>query len=201
MRSRGVEGARVDDGNLSHLISAGMYHACGDGPDSRGEPRTALERRMEGMRHLLSIADGLLTHFMSRNNDCDGYWALGILVALGSAVPPDDAAGAIDLAAGEGWGILREPRARTIVDRMTVAYNRHLDRARIERGLIASAELRVDILLEQRRSRRADHLLEHRVRCRSVIVSTPARTHERIAETWVSPHDPEVDVRSAREPS
>ena len=53
---------------------------------------------MASRRHLTSVAEGVARAFAGRNNDVDGWWALGVLLA---AVPADNPTVEIDLVSGE----------------------------------------------------------------------------------------------------
>jgi hypothetical protein len=53
---------------------------------------------MTSRRLLTSVAEGLARSFASRNNDVEGWWALGLLLA---AVPPADPDYRVDLLSGQ----------------------------------------------------------------------------------------------------
>lgn len=60
---------------------------------------------MSSRHHLTSVADGTARAFAERNNDVDGWWTLGLLLA---AVPPGDPDYGVDLLTGEATPALDE---------------------------------------------------------------------------------------------
>lgn len=47
------------------------------------------EKQMARRRELKSIASGIAAHCVSRNNDIDGYWALGIIYEIATELETD----------------------------------------------------------------------------------------------------------------
>ena len=92
---------------------------------------------MSSRRHLASVADGTARAFASRNNDVDGWWALGLLL---DAVPPDDPDYQIDLVAGRAT-----PETSMGLGSLGDAWGRYLrwslDRHRLPIGVVRSAVL------------------------------------------------------------
>ncbi len=146
-------------------------------------------------RHLDAITHDLVAQFLSRNNDLDGYWAIGVMVMAGPGT------GTIDLLRGEGHGLLRRPELRAVVDATVMRFNSQASAQRIDRSAIADARMVVEIASDTRPSRRCDGAVEFRVTCTCAILDARNRSHHGSGRVWASAHDPTVDVRSARHPA
>jgi len=142
-------------------------------------------------KRLRNVLHGLHSHVLSRHWECDGYWAFGIIVGFGCGT------GSIDLLHGEGHGLLRDPRLRTLVDHCCIRFFNQLARARIAPVELSQARIVITVLDEVRPSRRGAEP-EHAVDCRCEAVFVDGRSAGVEGRTWASAHDPHIDIRSGR---
>jgi hypothetical protein len=142
---------------------------------------------------LSDVAAGILGSFVSRNNDFDGYWSLGLLHAL--ARREHSAAVLLDLLEQSGSPV--DDLTTTIASNYGHMLERQLARQRIARSSITKAEVRVVFNIEA-----------------SVFVSLPTygaptlctmllrddrgREYSRSVRTASAPHDPTRESRRRR---
>lgn len=150
---------------------------------------------MPRRRELRGVADGLLGSFVSRNNDVDGYWALGklLLFALARREPRV----VLDLVAGE----LRPPGDRFV--RMAARYRemllRHVEGRRLSARSVAGALLEVSFGPDPAAAPAVDAPGGTRpFTCRLVITDDRGGTHEASRTGWCRPHCPSRESKSAR---
>lgn len=86
---------------------------------------------MSSRRHLKSVADGVVRAFAGRNNDVDGWWAPGLILA---AVPPGDPDYSVDLLTGAGTPTLEG----TLLEDLGQAWARYLAWSFARHGLSES---------------------------------------------------------------
>jgi len=136
---------------------------------------------------LLGVAHGTLSAFVGRNNDVDGYWAIGKICR--HAVELGTPAVTFDLLAGTAspaW----EP-AGAVCARAMARLDRHLETLKLSRSVIGSAVIELGFDLPAG----AEGV---RYRCTARLIDGHGRAY--VAETAGScwPHDPSREMRSAR---
>jgi len=141
------------------------------------------------MKQLKNSAIGLLSHFTSRNNDCGGYWALGLIVSQGLGT------GIIDLLNGEGSGLLREPKLKGVVDHIC----RRFRKIQINPDDLVKTVIFIEVLPQAQISKRSNRLIEHSVTCKCELLGIDNRLYTANSTIWASPHDPTVDMKSIRD--
>jgi hypothetical protein len=142
---------------------------------------------MARLKNLRNIAGGLLGSFVSRNNDFNGYWALGQLrdLAQNQGVsklritirpnPPEDAA----------------PIAKSIAAR----YGSMLDEQLASSNIPPSSVRSVSIDLHFEDGHAAAPYWGHPVSCRVTIVDLHDRVRSQHRYTTCRPHDPKHESR------
>lgn len=142
---------------------------------------------------LKDIAAGLLGSFVSRNNDVDGYWGLGLLRSFA------DRSGMnllrFDLKAGSADP--RDPTALQIAQAYGHRLEHHLARRRIPNGVVIRAEITVEFGLDATPFTPAPTYGQP-VRCTALLINRGNREHRCSTLTTCAPHDPARERRSAR---
>jgi hypothetical protein len=94
--------------------------------------------RVSRIQSLSSVADGTVRSFASRNNDVDGWWALGLLLAATEPADPDYG---IDLVSGR----TTPKKLSGALDELGMAWAAYfewsLSRHRVARELVTRADL------------------------------------------------------------
>ena len=131
---------------------------------------------------LRSVLDGLFESFLSRNNDLNGYWALGQIKAFmqdTGCLQMD-----VDLLTGEAG---RTTPFQLTFDYYCYALQRHLDSRAIPRDWVSMAELHVKWA--------KDGLLG----CRMMLRSDLGHVYRRDEKILVWRHDPQKEGRRSGE--
>jgi hypothetical protein len=76
-------------------------------------------------RHLASVAEGTVRAFAARNNDVEGWWALGLLL---DALPSDEPVYRIDLLTGEAAPVLGRTELDVLGDAWAEYFRWSVDR-------------------------------------------------------------------------
>ena len=154
-------------------------------------------------RELASIANALTRSFVSRNNDIDGWWGMGVLL---TALPSEDRSLTLDLLLGVSIPDLSsEPSGLRVVAQAW---------ARRFRGLVDQHHVRVPVttaaltLRFEPSERRSNDLVLRaaqrgtaspqlfQFRCEVAIANARGRTFSAAAEGICYPHDPTTELRS-----
>jgi hypothetical protein len=142
---------------------------------------------------LRAVLTGLLGSFVSRNNDVDGYWGLGLLRSFADR----SGMGVLHLDLKTGSAEPRDPTAERIAQAYREKLEHHLSRLRISSDLVMKAELSVEFEL-QTSPRTPEPTYGQPVRCTMLLVDRRNREHRRSAVTTCAPHDPTRERRSTR---
>lgn len=142
---------------------------------------------------LKDVSAGLLGSFVSRNNDVDGYWGLGLLRTLA------DRSGLnllrFDLKAGSAEP--DDPVALRIAQTYGDKFKHHLARRRIPSDVVVKAEITVQFELDTTPIAVA-RACEKPARCTVFLLDRRNREHRGSTSTTCAPHDPGRETRSAR---
>jgi hypothetical protein len=149
---------------------------------------------MAGRRLLSSVAHGITDSFVSRNNDLNGYWAIGQL--LGRSLAMNSPSLLIDLRLGTSTPALAEAPLSSQPAHWSEIFWNKVDRQNVARSTVHRAGLSVDCDLAGGRARGAR--TEYLVRCRTAITDDHGRIYDAMSSIWCSPHDPAFELRSAR---
>lgn len=95
---------------------------------------------MTSRRTLASVAEGLARSFAPRNNDVEGWWALGLLLA---AVPAADPEYRVDLLTGDATPALERTELSTLGDAWARYLRWSVDRHGVPIAAVRSATLTV----------------------------------------------------------
>ena len=163
---------------------------------------TVLGSQMAGRRILTNVAHGITGSFVSRNNDVDGYWALGQLLShtLASTSPSL----IIDLGVGCSTPAFSAEPLSPLPARWSEVFWKSVDREGLARSTVRHAELSLECDLASDRPRDEPKPLlrrrrtEYLVRCRTAITDDRGRVYEATNEVWCAPHDPAFEFRSTR---
>jgi hypothetical protein len=149
---------------------------------------------MAGRRALSSVAHGITNSFMSRNNDLNGYWAIGQL--LSHALATDTPSLIIDLKLGTSAPAPSKTALSSLPARWSEVFWSRIDRQGLARATVDRAELSVggDLAGGRTRGRRTEYL----VQCRTTITDDHGRAYSARSEVWCFPHDPAFELRSTR---
>ena len=151
---------------------------------------------MASIRNLNGVAAGILGSFVSRNNDSNGYWAVGQLRAL---------------AADRGWTTVQvclQPIAEhdsALLEELAGRYRAVLDRLLLAAGLsprtvcMAKVVVRFQLkLAELQASRILPTTWGTPFSCKVVITDARGRLYWRERFDFCAPHDPSRELRSTR---
>jgi hypothetical protein len=103
-------------------------------------PLRPYDPAMGSRRHLASVAEGTSRSFASRNNDVDGWWAPGLLLAASRAADPDFQ---VDLMTGESTPTLGEQGLDALGPAWSVYFHWSLERHGLSAAVVRSATLTV----------------------------------------------------------
>ena len=147
---------------------------------------------------LKSVASGLLGSFLSRNNDFDGYWALGLLYRL--ALEREPRSITIELIGNAGKSLPRNPLLDAVSTRYRALFISMLEKACFNQ----SNALSVVIELEFCTARKINfqHLRTHGepLFCSVTITDEQRRAWRVEGGGRCAPHDPAKESRSTRSP-
>jgi hypothetical protein len=150
---------------------------------------------MASRKQFFGFAQGLTSRFISRNNDINGYWGVGVLAKrlheAGRHVIEFDLLSPLEPRSNDS--------ATWLQDRMSVTAT--------PVGWLSRATLRVDYT--PRASDPSEHLwpawvanptgvLMYRVVATATLVDDHGRSREALSVTWCWEHDPRRESRSAR---
>ena len=140
---------------------------------------------MSRRKHLVGVAEGTVTSFVSRNNELDGYWAIGMLcrsVGVGELeleiLPASESSRLGDIAG----------RAR---DRL----RRHLVALGLPTSTVSGARIRLSFERGLPRPPRISDAADVHYRCCAILVDALGREHRAEAAGWCWPHDPTRERR------
>ena len=147
---------------------------------------------------LKSVASGLLGSFLSRNNDFDGYWALGLLYQL--ALDGETRSITIELIGNSSKSLPRNRLLDEISTRYHALFISMLEKTGFNQGKV----LTVVIELEFGTARRVafHHLRTHGDPLFCSVTITDDQRHQWRVERGgkCASHDPAKEARSARSP-
>ena|ERR1700682_617943 len=147
---------------------------------------------MPSRRLLNNVASGLLGTFVSRNNDVDGYWALGRLRSL--ADKRHSASVTIDVLRGIATPTNRDTEQITRTYRTWLANS--LNRHRFAANSVTAAEIDLTFgswagVFPPGQTTWGDPFT-----CRVTIIDDLGRVHSRVVSGWCAPHSPSRESRS-----
>ena len=152
---------------------------------------------MPSRRVLKSVAHDVSTSLVSRNDDLGGYWAVGQI--LSHALATNNTSYQVDLVCGASVPPLMGTPLSPIPGSWAEIFWRNVEHKKLARALIvrAAASLAFDV---SRRRTAALHraLFEHPFTCRVEIEDAGGRTYAGVTEGWCFPHDPRLELKSAR---
>ena len=146
---------------------------------------------MSSRHHLTSVADGVARAFASRNNDVDGWWALGLLI---SAVPPGDPDYQIDLLTGEALPAPAQPDLRLLGSAWARYLRWSLQRHDVPIAAVRSAALVVRFDRQRRVGSWIPGGRDRPFRVTATIEDDRGHRHERVAEGHCASPDEFVDA-------
>ena len=152
---------------------------------------------MPTRRVLRSVAHDVSEALVSRNDDVAGYWALGQL--LSHALATSITSYRVDLVCGASAPSLVGTPLSSIPGSWADVFWANVERKKLARALIRRAIATVEFDLTRRRPAvHHDELVEHPFICRVEVDDDRGRTYVATAEAWCFPHDPRVELKSAR---
>jgi hypothetical protein len=162
-----------------------------------GFVRRRLEVTVPSRRVLNAVAYGVTDSFMSRNNDVGGYWAIGQV--LSHALATRNPCYTIDLMSRTSEPPLTGSPLTVVPNRASELFWTNIERQKVPPTVVRRATLTLECDFTRRRNSplRAE-LLEHPVRCRVEIQDDRGKSYGRATEVWCFPHDPALEVKSAR---
>ena len=151
--------------------------------------------RMPSWKQAKSIVCGIASSFVSRNNDVDGYWALGLICKV--AAEQGHGAFALNLLTGES-----EPKLK-FSSRIAEPYRNRLMSLLAEQGLdeseIESASISIQFPVEPTaKHQRAPRTWGEVYYCKIEVKNARGRGHSHSVAGWCGKHDASKEHRSTR---
>lgn len=144
---------------------------------------------------LSGIANSLASSFVSRNNDVNGYWALGKLYLHAKHVSPPSAS--IQLTPVQNARV-EEPTA-SIARKFERVLENLLEKQRLHRGWLATARIQIDFESSSAKPRFIYRQGPGRAfLCTVTITDDRGRKYESSTAGWCWPHDPTLESQSTR---
>lgn len=147
-------------------------------------------------RSLKGIACGLATSFASRNNDADGYWAMGKLLRYANVSGATELL--VDLLEARDQSDAEDP-VGVVADRYRKLLGKQLTTQQLSPSWIVAARIRIDFSIPESELKR--HVLFGRGQpfgCTVEVVDDNSRLYSAKAYGRVTQHDPEKECRSVR---
>ena len=143
---------------------------------------------------LKCIADGVLGSFVSRNNDCDGYWAIGVLYRRALEASSNELSFSLVDEREEPHGLALETAVQTKYRGMLAKL---MSRRSLPAGWVKSASITIHFE-HSGRVGRALARLERPYLAQLSITTELGKNHivERVGACW--PHEPSREYRSSR---
>ena len=152
---------------------------------------------MPSRRVLKSVAHDVSQSLVSRNDDLGGYWAVGQL--LSHALATNNTSCQVDLVCGASIPSLMGTPLSSIPSSWAEIFWRNVEHKRLARALIVRAAATLDFDLSRRRTAPLHQaLFEHPFTCRVEIEDTGGTIYVGATEGWCFPHDPRLELKSAR---
>ena len=134
---------------------------------------------------------------VSRNDDLGGYWTLGQL--LSHAVATGTSQYKVDLVCGESTAILMGTSLSSLPSSWAETFWKNVEHKKLPRALIPRAVAILTFDFTKRRTALLHGgLVEYASTSRVEIEDDRARTYAATTEGWCFPHDPAVELKSAR---
>jgi hypothetical protein len=146
---------------------------------------------MPGRKQLRGVAEGTVTSFVSRNNDLDGYWAIGKLCRL---VAPDGA-GKLHV---ELLPATAPSRFADMASRSRERLRRHLESLGLPTSVVSAAQITLSFEADRTAPPHVASAASTHYRCCAMLVDDLGRECRAEASGWCWPHDPSRELRSAR---
>ncbi len=147
-------------------------------------------------RSLKGIACGLATSIASRNNDADGYWAMGKLLRYANASGTTKLL--VDLLAASDQPLGENPRG-LVVDRYRKQLSKQLATQKLSPSWAVAARIHIDFSVPEGELKRHTIFGSGQPFCCGVeIVDDNGRIYSAKAFGRVNEHDPKRECRSVR---
>ncbi|MEZ4459163.1 MAG: hypothetical protein R3E66_05460 [bacterium] len=143
-------------------------------------------------RDLKGIAAGISGKFVSRYNDLDGYWALGVVYA---ALKEPQPTFELDVLSGESTPALAASRRLSTPFRLYL--EDHLERRELE-GCVAGAVVKVEFNIDVSGRRKLPNTWGEPFRCCVRLTDDLGVVRQFEVLGWCGRHNPKREHRSAR---
>jgi hypothetical protein len=148
-------------------------------------------------RVLKSVAHDVSESLVSRNDDLGGYWTLGQL--LSHALATGNTRYKVDLVCGESTPILIGTPLSSLPSSWAETFWKNVEHKKLPRALVPRAVAILNFDLTKRRAAPLHGgLVEYAFSTRVEIEDDRARTYAATTEGWCFPHDPALELKSAR---
>ena len=150
---------------------------------------------MPRRKELKGISSGIASSFISRNNDVDGYWAMGILYKI--AFESGDNKFTLNLLSGESSPKFKYSK------RIAKPYHEYLLNQLEKKGLeeyqIAAAIVELDFNISHTKKHKMFHWTwGEPFMCRVTVSDDLGKKHIHEEYGWCGKHDPDRERRSTR---
>ena len=148
---------------------------------------------MPKRKHIKSIAEGILSSFISRNSDVDGYWGIGKLYSLMLSTKQMEVS--IDL-----LNKTIAPTASIFLD-VIEEYSERMIEIFERRGLSKQHIVAAKIYLKgfpNEKRKDLGQIAPNRVECVFTITDDLGKERFITKDVWCRPHDPRNELRSTR---
>ena len=148
---------------------------------------------MARRKEFKAIAEGLLSSFISRNNDVYGYWGIGKLFSLmlkeESLIIEIDLINNIIIPEDEEFNILVNEYSNKLI--------KQVDNRKLNREYLKKAKIKL-IGYPNRPRIGLGQYAPNRIDCKLTITDDLDRKHEIEKQVWCREHDSKRELRSAR---
>ncbi len=148
---------------------------------------------MARRKEFKTIADGLVSSFISRNNDVNGYWGIGKLYSHMVSAKSKELK--IDLVHRS-----IEPQNEEFILLINEFANRLMNQVknrRLNHEFLKKAELTI-VEIPGQSSPCFGKMAPNKINCRLLIIDDLNREHTSDANTWCREHNPEKELKSTR---
>ena len=152
---------------------------------------------MPSRRVLKSVAHDVSETLVSRNDDLGGYWTIGQL--LSHAFASNNGRFEVDLVCGASTPSLIGTPLSSVPSSWAEVFWKNVEHKKVPRALVGHATAALEFDLSTGRPG-ALHggLVEYPFACQLRIQDDRGRTYAWTTEAWCFPHNPTVELKSAR---
>lgn len=148
---------------------------------------------MARRKEFKAIAEGLLSSFISRNNDVNGYWGIGKLFSL--MLREETLIIEIDLI--NKIIIPQDKEFNNLVEDYSNRLRIQVDNRKLNRTYLKKAKI-ILIGYPNRPKISLGQIAPNRIDCKLTITDDLDRKHEIEKQVWCREHDPKRELRSTR---